>query len=183
MSYNEKCPICQEEVDRIYYDDAKDLTTCECKFCGKYKFYGTLREGVAGNMMKELTSFQRVSIAHKLKDLTQSDKEITLKSNVLEEMIESSEEIQKSTQINNIIQYIGNEVKKTGKPIDRPPKNFYFIVGSPNIKSAGVLLHQLKEDRGLILYEGVLGHNYGATDLDLTLDGWEIYESNRNSVS
>ena len=93
--------------------------------------------------------------------------------------------VSRTAQAINLILYIGDKVKESGKPIDRL-NDFAESIGAPSEESANKLLEELS-GKGIVIrfkLARVLGH--GAThdgttfaNVDLTLDGWERYDAEK----
>ena len=182
MLNSEKCPVCEENLVNAYYDDEHKRTTCICNFCGKFRFSGLINSGSFYDKLESLTTIQRVSISHKLKNLPRNEDAVYLSVEKLEEMINFPELPSVSVQTKNVIQYIGNEYNTRGVSLDEFPKNFYFLIGAPSIIATIDLLKQLQVN-DLITYKGVFDTGYCATDIKLTLSGWESFESFKHSDS
>ena len=71
MSQEIRCPICLLKLDSEYYNDEQSLTYCQCSFCGKFHFSGTIESGQMSIKMNTLEPIQRVSVAHKLRNFSQ----------------------------------------------------------------------------------------------------------------
>jgi nucleoside 2-deoxyribosyltransferase len=77
----------------------------------------------------------------------------------------------------SIIRYIGEHVQKTGEQIEGLPPEFSAQIGATSRQSAVTLIFEL-EERGLVRVMDATTHGkYDVTDLDLTLAGWEAFQS------
>ena len=85
-------------------------------------------------------------------------------------------------QAMNLIRYIGDEVSKSGEPIRQLwGSSVQRMIGAPGEKFATQLVEELRE-RGTIRMLDPLKLLGGAVefrDINLTLDGWEQYESEK----
>lgn len=80
-------------------------------------------------------------------------------------------------QAANIIRLIGDEVTRTGQPTPILPVDFPAIIGAPNREFSARLAVELIE-RGIL--SGINTSTKDGSDLldiNLTLDGWELYEA------
>ena len=101
-------------------------------------------------------------------------------------------------QAMNLIRYIGDEVSKTGKPLDKLPGDLSAIIGAPGDDLTFQLVEDLVEEgilsanrnktggtNSLIRYRervrtaSELGRGHLAVDVSLTLRGWERYEAEK----
>ena len=82
-----------------------------------------------------------------------------------------------AVQAMNLIRYIGDEVAKTGKPIDKLP-DIRTEIGAPSDQFFYELVEELR-DRGVIRTGNPIRASAAVLfmDVSLTLDGWERYES------
>lgn len=90
--------------------------------------------------------------------------------------------ISPAVQAMNLIQYIGNQVSKSGKPISRLPK-ISAKIGAPSEEFLEQLVDEL-DKRGIIkrtrLSPGESSSSKpGFGHINLTLDGWEQYEAEK----
>ena len=176
MSLKINCPICYQTLDSAFYDDEHNRTNCKCNFCGSFKFPGLIKDGHISKKLKALNSIQRVSIAYELKDQSQSGETVLLSSEKLATMMKNTSIPPVSTQIKNIIQYIGNEYNKTGSSLNWLPYRFYILIGVQSTKATRSLLGKLQEEN-LISFTEEKRSGIGVTNLELTLKGWEQFES------
>ncbi len=104
-----------------------------------------------------------------------------------------------AVQAMNLIRYIGDEVSKTGKPINRLPDDLSVTIGAPSSDLAFQLVEDLieegilsaqrlrhsKEGSAVFSYQervrtaSELGRGNLALDVSLTLKGWERYETEK----
>ena len=126
--------------------------------------------------MNALEPIQRVSIAHKLKNLSQSADSFFLSVEKLADMMKDCKALPIPVQVKNIILYIGNENGKMGIPLKGLPDGFYVIIGAQDFNAAKFLLKRLGDEE-LISFERSFGEGYNAFDIELTLKGWEQFES------
>ena len=99
-----------------------------------------------------------------------------------------------AVQAMNLIRYIGDEVSKTGKPIEKLPDDLSAIIGAPGNDLAFHLVEDLVEEGILsasrhrassshIVYKervrtaSELGRGRLAVGVSLTIKGWERYEA------
>ena len=75
-----------------------------------------------------------------------------------------------AVQAANIVRFIGDEVSRSGKPLDQPPVGFYAIIGALNREMAFHLIEELQERKILTGTNAIL---------TLSLDGWERYEAEK----
>jgi len=75
-----------------------------------------------------------------------------------------------AVQAANIVRFIGDEVSRSGKPLDQLPVGFYAIIGALNREIAFHLIGELHERKILTGTNAIL---------TLSLDGWEQYEAEK----
>ena len=95
----------------------------------------------------------------------------------------SNEFTSPATQAMNLIRYIGDEVSKSGVPIQQlSGAGIQKTIGSPSGKFATSLIEEFC-DRGLIKIShelATLGSQKTFFDVNLTFDGWEQYETEKH---
>ena len=90
-------------------------------------------------------------------------------------------------QAENMIRFIGDEVRRSGEDLAVLPDNLHATIGSPSRQSAIDLAVEL-EERGFLKLNakgavGSLGNSQHPisipTGINLTLDGWQRYEQEK----
>jgi len=80
----------------------------------------------------------------------------------------------------SILRYIGDKVQETGEKLDGLPAEFPAEIGTTSRQTAIEIIGQL-ESRGLIsCHDANTLNQYDVIDIDLTLEGWELYQSEQS---
>ncbi|MBI4968170.1 MAG: hypothetical protein HZC25_08650 [Rhodospirillales bacterium] len=82
-------------------------------------------------------------------------------------------------QATNIIRYIGDEMSRSGEQLPKLPVDFHSIIGAPNRRFAARLAEQLCERKLLSLTNPDGRDGVNLRHVELTLDGWERYETEK----
>ena len=178
MSDLEKCPICLDTEFEKSDDDTLGVTKYKCMICGNFDISRTTKNSVLDEKLHTLSEIERASIAYGIRKVNKNSGEIVISAEVLDEMIENTVLFSPAIQIKNLIQYFGDEFRKNGLPIYNIPDNLHAIVGSPNFEFVISLIRQLRE-LNIVIYDD----SNWIENIFLTVNGWNLYESNKHSVS
>lgn len=181
------CPIClNKHSEPANVNTASGGYRVECPVCGRFGISEESWEDHldpqtgAGHQLSDLC---RARLAHKIR--------VSNESSASSSRIVSPEFISAfiadgclgptpAEQATNIIRYIGDEVSRSGQRLTSLPVGFFAIIGAPNPTLAGELTLELIE-RNLI--DGEPDRSMGTPptilDANLTLYGWEQYESEK----
>jgi nucleoside 2-deoxyribosyltransferase len=176
-----QCPVCQGKWGgefKLLRQEAFGSAYIDCGTCGNYEITKEAMEDYFVDSEERLSDRFRAMVSHRINEGKSSKKEPIIKSDWVERLIKNPIYTSPSQQASNAIRYIGDQVDKTGKAIIQiPAQSFFAIVGSPNPDFAASILDQLYR-RDL-----VLGTSLGAIntfmDATLSLDGWQVYESEK----
>ncbi len=187
-----RCPVCQNQDGGLcrgyqYSSGGSPKARFECNICGRYEMDAdTYLDGhrySPGNLdwsHWELTTVQRAILCHRIR-LSQNsaqsgDQLFTITRDILEWVQSGAALPSRAEQAANAIRYIGDEISRSGEPIENPPIEFRAIVGAASRDSGYQLIRELGERGTLrIQAEGALEF-FG---IDLTLDGWAVYEDEK----
>ncbi len=183
----EQCPICLNK----YSDPAKVTSASggfrvDCPVCGRFGISEEAWEDFldpetgAGHLLSELC---RVRLAHRIRTGVGSTAStpVNMTRDFISHFIaDGCLGPTPAEQAINIIKYIGGEVSLSGHRLNTLPVDFFTIIGAPNPTLAGELAMELRE-RGLIdgIPHGSLNTPPSLLQINLTLDGWEQYESEK----
>ena len=184
-----RCPVCLNTLTttaRVVATYSSGNLNIDCPICGKFELERNALEDILDPQTgsgRKLSSLHRAHIAHKIQSATSPDDphRPLITSEFLNHYIEQG--CRGPTpweQATNAIQYIGDEVARTGQKISYVPKNLFAIIGAASPAFCGELLVELKE-RGLL--DGVVFNAMGGhptlQHINLTLDGWRSYDEEK----
>ena len=191
MDHN-RCPVCEEihggesHVRRASGDNFSFI----CEVCGDYtvddRAYNwlTTHKDKHGepHELHEITELERALISHKLR--TMQGSEIRINTQWLEHLLENETLPTPAMQAANLIRFIGGEVLKTGRSIDKFPVALHAIIGAPNPVAAIELADELHDTGNIKLNsdwmeESIQYRGRHAAEANLTLHGWGIYETEK----
>ena len=194
---NEKirCPVClnSEGGSCTPFFHSSTFT---CEICGHYRMDGELCLQVQAGAIDvghwELSPVQRAVLSHRMrtKSTEEPEKEgdlFAITSEMLDSLRSNAVIPSPTVQAANIVRFIGDYVSRSGELIGRLPVELPAIIGALNRESAIRLIVELYE-RDILAAGGntiYRGGRYGAVplrepaDVNLTLDGWEQYESQK----
>ncbi len=177
MSNEVGCPICNNVDDRKCYTfstGGRDSEGFECDICGKFELTRTLFQT---SKLDDLTRPQKALISYKIRN--SSSDNIMLGTGDVDHIIQNENLPNPSQRVAKIIQYIGDQVSKSGERIQDLSINFYTYIGAPSYLSASEMILEL-HDRDIVkgMYQKmsnyILWYN-----LDLTLSGWDLYQQEK----
>lgn len=166
------------------FETNRDSDGFDCDICGWYEVVGSAVHKLNEKEVSHFTQLQRAALSHRLRTAVREGKQPIITTDWLEKFRAQSELPSPAMQAVNIIRFFGDEVSRTGEPVDSIPIALSAIVGSPNREFAMRLAKELC-DRGVLkALDASSTAGIDLIDIDLTLDGWEQYESeNRGHVA
>lgn len=173
------CPICEGrfggKCQKLQAEG--DTGRFKCDACGEFRVSGSL---LAGQLSESstLTPLQRAALAHRVRTAGGADGPPLLKSDWFERFLEASTLPTPSEQATNIVRLIGDEVLKTGEPID-PSVAFAPTIGAPSTEFANRLAIELIRNGMLLGSHSDSSSSTSVLDVDLTLRGWQVHEAER----
>ena len=185
-----QCPLCLNaeggSCKWIPNWNHQDVSRFKCDICGTYRL---TREAYKDYMDRELTSYQRAILSHKVRTISSNgDKEMqTLTRDLLWSWISDGTLPSPTIQAENFIRFVGDKVSRSNINIAALPLCVYAIIGAKSYQSALDLTKELQE-RGLLKlnFAGTVrriskssGFLAIPTDITLSLDGWERYEAGK----
>jgi nucleoside 2-deoxyribosyltransferase len=175
------CPACRGINDGNCRELPSDFDggAFDCDMCGSFKVSGTALTQLT--TFEALSSMQRAALSH----LIRSSKDLGseppfIDSDWLKRFLESARLPTPGEQATNIIRFIGDQVARTGRPIETLPAHLWSSVGSPNPIFVAHLLEELMQ-KGLLTGTGrkILSAPFSILYANLSLVGWERYESEK----
>ena len=187
------CSTCQSKYDekrsgmtpeisypvKSKFSKKSDLLELDCLVCGKYQMSLKFYESSYIPRLDEMTNVQRAALSHFIISSNQNDIIPEFNAENISSMVNNARLPSPSTQVINLIRFIGNEQNVSGIPIIDLPNNFFAIIGSPNITTALDLISQMSR-KDLVSYNRSYLIRESTVDdinLGLTLEGWERFES------
>jgi hypothetical protein len=176
------CPVClsvdgfgllrepSTMAPKIYFD---------CPVCGMFGANMDLVDDDLDASSMTTTRRVRATLSHWLRlNQQKSENTLILDSDTYQDAANGKLRLPTPAQVAlAIIRYIGDWVQKTGERIESLPPEFPAEIGATSRQFAVDLIDQLKT-RGLVhCIDSSTMDSYDAMDLDLTLAGWEAYQS------
>lgn len=187
MNRDAVCPVCQsfahrESVTTGSYDEV------ECEVCGRYKVADeTIKAHLrpTDNNLNGLTMVERAIVARYLMNRPSGDELFMITLNGLKDILSEGHLPSHAVQAVNLIRHIGDEISRTGEPIDQfqvSVKETYKIgTWSPELLSQ--LIEELSQGENIWIKTGQVSRIHGKAlhflNVNLTLNGWEQYEAEK----
>lgn len=188
MAKQVDCPICKSKWGTCKdlgpsKEKESDFNIFECEICGKYELAGLLNTTIF-TTSNQVSDLLRAVISHRARqNYEENKKSIKINNEWFEAVSKSAKLPTRAHQALNVIRYIGDRVTQEGKAI-AVATSLYSLFGCFDPPSAKRLLQELQ-------YRSVLSHDneilsdteyseiewFG--DVDLTLEGWEKYEKEK----
>ncbi len=188
------CPVCKN----IEGGSCTIFPTCsfECDICGIYRMDSELcaqaRAGANNVEHSQLSPVQRAVLSHRIWMKTaegpknESDL-FVITPDLLASLRAGAALPSPTVQAANIVRFVGDSVSLSGEPIERFPYKVHAIIGALNRKSAVRLINELADMRILTslgrsqyrAHSGEFPWPMEPAVINLSLDGWEQYESQR----
>ena len=152
-----------------------------CIICGRYSMSLQFYNNSFCPKLEKMNNVQRAAFSHFIATSNLNDKFPNIYEENFESIISRTGLPSPSTQVTNFIRFIGEKQSKIGHSIVDLPKNFFSIIGAPNIEIALELISQMA-DRGLVQYRRryEIGDEFVENiNIGLTLKGWELFESEK----
>ncbi len=184
MSTPIKCPICLNEHGgkcREHNEEGENRAF-DCDVCGRFRLTESLFADSLDPKYRDLSSLQRASLSHLVRTAFDANNDVPkLDAYRFDDFIKRGNRLPTpALQAINIIRFIGDHFTSTGNRLKRLPIHFYASVGSPNPECALGLISELKE-KNLISGSAVIsGGTREFLKANLTLAGWQEYESQRS---
>jgi hypothetical protein len=175
------CPICEAHFGGECHElpSTRDVRRFECAACGEFQIVDLLLSGQLENQPTKLTWLQRAALAHRLQTANRESKVPMVDCEWFNRFLCAPTLPTPAIQAANIIRFVGEEVLRTGAPMERLRPNFASAVGSPRGEFARQLAKELVKKEILQGIEVRNGKRTYFGDLNLTLKGWEAYEAEK----
>ena len=183
-----KCPVClnvHSEPATVRDDAAGWGYQIDCPVCGRFDVNRDTWEDYLdpnSQVGRKLSALGRARLAHAVKTATTSGPSgvTRLPSDFLERFTKAGcPGPSPAEQAAKAIRFVGDLVSETGERLERLPPDFYAVIGASNPEFAARLAVELCERH---ILSGADASSKGGTDLldiNLTLDGWERYETEK----
>ena len=198
MSTRIKCLVCSNVEGGSFQRPSPGFFKCE--ICGTYtateELWSQIYDGIYDSSQWNLDPLQRAFLSHHIRKKSDAssqtkDDPFEITSDVLDSFRSIRSLPSPNKQAANIVRFIGDEVSRSGKAVGQLPINFHAIIGALNCEAAISLTKELVERK--VLKADPLGTAVGTdsagrplrllTKIDLTLDGWEQYKSEKRGQS
>ena len=194
MNNGIKCPVCSNDEGGSFKRHRPDLF--ECDICGTYTTSKELRLQLLDDSYDSsrwnLNSLQRAALSHRIRTRSDASSQtgsdpFEITSDVLDSFRSDGSLPSLAVQATNIVRFIGDQVKRSGEAVNQLPEGFHAIIGALNREAAFQLTKELVESKilkadrpGTAVGLDPVGHPLRLfTKIDLSLDGWEQYESEK----
>lgn len=188
-----ECPICRN-ADGGQCVEIPDHTPIlrqffECDVCHRFGLtFEALRWLRSGDDSGGVAAMHRAILSHRMRTALRVANELPplVDAAYLKEIESDGQLPSPIEQANTLLHYIGDEVRRTGMRLDELPQDIQAIVGAMNRPAAMQRVEQLRakgavscgaERHTSLSRSGQQYTEYG--ELDLTLDGWELYEQQK----
>lgn len=177
------CPVCRDpEAQCEITEELANRTAFECSVCGSFVVAGSALKGKLHTGTEVwLNKLQHALLSHRVREINDGGGEPPLLTTYdVDQVISSGRLPSPAQQAVNIIRFLGDRISESGNPVRELPPHFHASVGSPNRDFALRICQQLAA-RGLVsaMDTATFDSPYDVMQVDLTLDGWERYESER----
>ena len=177
-----KCPVCLNVEGGACQRPRPGLLKCD--ICGIYKTNDNLDlvDLQYNSSHWDLSPSQRAVLSHSIRKRSDESSEtgsdpLEISSEVLDSFRSNRSLPTPTEQATNIVQFIGNEVSRSGEAVGQLPLGFHAIIGARNRKAA---FRRTKElvDRQILIADPLVTDPFSSfTNIDLSLDGWEQYKA------
>jgi hypothetical protein len=176
------CTVCLSADGSLNSDpvDQLDRLRFDCSVCGCFVISRDLIEDFLSNGNNQATRRVRATLSHWIRLNQGKSSNPSLNADVYKDVIDGKISLPTPAQIAlSILRYVGDYTQGTGEKLNSLPPSFSAEIGANSRKDAFDLLREL-EARGQLNFSDDSIHGwYDASDIGLTLDGWEIYQSER----
>lgn len=179
-----QCPVCLSRDGfpcQKWGGFAGDGTRYDCEVCGSFIYSRTAETCQFPHFSAPLRAVLSRRLRLKTDSLGSQDNVPIVGTHEIKELIEKRPSLPSpAQQAANIIRYIGDYVGLEAKPLHEFPAGFHPRIGSVDRRTAEKITRELME-RGLITGIDASDHQneFAVIDLDLTLTGWEVFESEK----
>jgi Zn-finger nucleic acid-binding protein len=166
------CPVCNSELRKS--ESRGNRHFYECPRCGPYSMSGTSQAMIAGQLERAVDG--RARLSHALYQMTKREQWVMVTSELLQNVLDSTELPKPQEQLENLILWLGETQPNMGSTI-QPKEDAIAAIGAIDIQSFVFLLEQASH-LGLLevdLTKYIAG-NYGINSLQLTLSGWQLFD-------
>lgn len=163
----------------------RDSTQFQCEACGRFEITGSALFSYFDTDRSTLSALQRAALSHRLSTATRGPGGLMITADWMEHFLQSARLPNPIEQVRNLIRLIGDRRSETGEgcfldtTIDTPR------VGAFNPEMLDQLRKEL-EAKGIVKQVARVGMQKprGEGEIiawlyDLTLDGWELYEAEK----
>lgn len=157
----------------------RDSSGFDCDVCGEYEISRTALAGPLDPERTTLTPIQRAALSHRVRTASRGEAALMITTDWFKHFLAESSLPTPALQAINIIQFVGDEMTRSGEAVGKLPIDFPAVIGAPNREFATRLAKELWE-RGLL--NAIDASSSGGTelaDVSLTLDGWQNYEAEK----
>ena len=194
MNNGIKCPVCSNDEGGSFQRRGDGFF--KCCICGTYKMKDKLNLGLVDHQYDSshwnLSPLQRAVLSHSIRkrsdeSLKTGSDPLEITSEVLDLFRSNGRLPSPAVQATNIIRFIGDEVSRSGEAVRQLPIYFRAIIGALNREEAIRLTKELVESKTLkadpsgpaVGSDPVGRPLHSFTNIDLSLEGWKQYESER----
>ncbi len=177
------CPVCSNRDQGVCteWHAGQDSYLYKCQACGEFKLTGTAK-ATMDSFDAPPEDLRRSALAYRIQQsVLHSSTKPLLNSDDVKVVISNKPILPNpNEQANNIIRLIGDHVQTTGDDLGTVPTTFAAAVGSPSRKAALRIASELvSRDILTGLDSSRFGSPYEVQDMNLTLDGWRIYDEKK----
>lgn len=179
MGDNTTCPVCRGvHGGTCTVRHSSSFVRVDCRICGTFDVTDLAFGDIMNASNEGISGLERLAICHQLSTASREDSSIPrITSDWIERFLGDARLPSPATQARNAIRFIGDYVRSSGQKLHSLPIEFFAKIGAASPHFAGDLLSELV-DKGLVTGTDatVKGGPKNMRDINLTLDGWEMYE-------
>ena len=176
-------------------NDQRGIFSFECTICGKFRagspavswLKAARDESGEPKELREITRFQRALISYRIRNAERTGVPFRITMEWLTHLLSEGSLPSPIMQAENLIRYIGDEVRRSGSDLGLLPEYLHAVIGAPSREAAIKLAIELGERGFLRLNPGGAAGTIGRskvpvsmpTEIGLSLDGWQRYEDEK----
>ena len=166
------CPVCNTELKKAPISDFdRDITAFSCYQCGDFALSLELVEDIPGILQRNKDG--GVKISHALRTMQRINKKVELSESMIDAIL-AKPLPRPQEQADLLIRWLAENTDNPGKHVSLTPIEYYLsIIGAKTKAGFKLVLSHLTKKVDLVEDVSL----YGTTELLLTFDGWNYYET------
>ena len=182
MEHNE-CPIClNRESDSSCWIPSTSNADCdriECPSCGNFDVSKSVLASKLFRSPTSLSKVQRSVLSHYICKNSIEGRIPKLYSKLANQILQNTMLPSPAIRVQRLVRYLGDKISKSGEPLSQITDKVRAYIGAPDVRSTIDLLKELESSGIVRVNASTIDSISGPRDIDLTLEGWELYEDER----